>query len=183
MSHNITRTRSVGWGPMNGQVIPKYKDDGYHIQTQPVYVDRRQSRMLRAFRQNGHAGGYAGLLTEVYGCETRHGTKPHASRLIMQKEWGRHASILLLQIDRRVLEAMLDNTLPEKYVNDPTFPTLCRRSDEATSEIDPGIYVNYLATSSGGGLTIDEYKEFLDAMEFALPGHAVVVSRPSRGTS
>lgn len=71
-----------------------------------------------------------------------------------------------------MLTSPQNNTLPSLAFDSLRFAvrTIQRTTSAATVHGDPVVYINWLADKEGHGLTVAEYREFIDAMEVGLCG-------------
>jgi hypothetical protein len=88
---------------------------------------------------------------------------PRTSRILeLPETQDALALYLLAQPSRDIVEAVLDNTLPQRALRDLDI----RQPGEMHTwreSYDPVIYLNYLADENGKGLTCDEYELFLES--------------------
>lgn len=171
-------------GDMGGEIIPSVKKqvgvskdwavsastDGFARSNNPerrdVLMDIRQQWMQEAYNES-----LDDFMVEMHQAECAHAIRWVQSRLLGTREWGVHARALLAQLLPEVVSAILDNTLPEKWVkNENNFRSKVRATYVPTTpgpDLDAGHYVNYLAKEDGTGLTVKEYNTFICGMDWA----------------
>jgi len=120
--------------------------------------------------------GLWGLAEEIKVLDPVYAPQPQASRLdtpVMVE----HSIVLMAQIPPLMLESILNNTLVEKFKAGTILMkdwNMIPRSVKQPRE--PAIYLNYYSAPDGSGLTIQEYEEYIQAMNDAIQGNKISVN-------
>ncbi|KAI7362587.1 hypothetical protein KC354_g7170 [Hortaea werneckii] len=110
---------------------------------------------------------YGNALTKIAEMESRTAPNPGATRL-SGSEWENTGLMCLASADTRVLQAVVDLTLPQRVMNGELSKVVREPAignplwkDKA----DPIIYIQFMADRNGRGLTCAETLQWVDAME------------------
>ncbi|KAI7228105.1 hypothetical protein KC330_g8066 [Hortaea werneckii] len=128
-----------------------------------IFLDEEQERILNVV----NTGKY-GDMAEAFGAADQQYSPNYSISRInpsLEEEWEQVAQFLLLRLDRRVLKAILDNTLPRRALAELRNQVRRPPSVNLADNVDPVVYLNWIADQAGGGLTIAEFEQMLDVLE------------------
>ena len=110
---------------------------------------------------------YGNALTKIAEMESRTAPNPGATRL-SGSEWENTGLMCLASADTRVLQAVVDLTLPQRVANGELDKEVRRPalgSPLWQGKPDPIIYIQFMAGRDGRGLTCAETLKWIDALK------------------
>lgn len=144
-------------GPAQNQAQPQRRE------VIPAFIHPAQQEILQKINQKDLVGTIA-VIREL---ERKNAPNPAMSRILRgSDECTQQMMYLLAQPSRAVMNAVLDNTLPQQVMQGRL---LVRKPGERRTRTkhEPVAYLNYLADEHGMGLTPDDFEMLLEAFAVA----------------
>ncbi|KAI7340142.1 hypothetical protein KC315_g857 [Hortaea werneckii] len=136
-------------------------EDGSDVRE--TWISKDHSELSGLFKEMD----YGNALTKIAEMESRTAPKPGESRLQGDK-WESTGLMCLGTADTRVLQAVVDLTLPQRVANGELSKVVRVPGVGFTiwqGKPDPIIYIQFMAGQDGRGLTCAETLQWIDAME------------------
>lgn len=142
---------------------------GPELEVKPTYMSPEQERMRYAF----YDLDYVRLMDEIDRAERDHALEYERSRIHQDIDWEENATLLVAMTKPEVILAVLDGTLPQRTVEGGDLHNWYTEAHEELEEFeaedhDPIIYLNWLADEDGCGLSVSDFRTFLDRLEMAV---------------